>query len=630
MSLNNEQQLAVTHTSSPLLVLAGAGSGKTRVITYKIAHLIENCNIKANKIIAVTFTNKAAREMAERVSKKLGDKPKGLIVSTFHTLGLKFIQQEAKSLGIKANFSIYDNEDSIKLLKEILCQEHDVDKEEIAGFQQRISWCKGENITPENIMTEAKTDGDVIFARLFEAYERQLRSYNAVDFDDLILLPLKTLQENHAIREKWQNKISYLLVDEYQDTNNIQYDLIKLLVGPKASFTVVGDDHQSVYSWRGARPENLKQLGIDFPTLKVIKLEQNYRSMGNILAAANAVISNNSNLFDKNLWSAMGPGEQIRIIATKDDEDEARQLGAEMLHHQFKNNRQFRDYAILYRGNHQSRLIEKSLRENKIPYIISGGPSFFTRTEVKDILAYLKLLVNQDDDGAFLRIVNTPRREIGTKTLEKLSNYAKSRDISLFAASFEIGLEQTLEGKGLEKLRYFTNWINLIADNISRNNDIVLNLTDFFAKLKYEDWLLETSNNPRIAEKKMENVTELLSWVYKLIKNEDEGVELTLDKALHKILLSDILARQAEDAQPNCVHLLTLHAAKGLEYPYVYIMGVEEELLPHRTSIEDDNIDDERRLCYVGITRAMRELTMTYAKERKRFGDKIANFGLIL
>lgn len=616
-TLNPEQLAAVKHLSTPLLVLAGAGSGKTRVITYKIAYLIEQCDIKPNKIFAVTFTNKAAREMAERINKKMGSKSRGLSVSTFHTLGLKFIRQEHKLLGFKSNISIYDSEDVLNILRDISGRDDAAVSEQLQAQQNQISRWKSSCIMPEQALNIAKDETEFAVARLYAIYQQTLKSYNAVDFDDLILLPLQLLKADPAIKEKWQNKIQYLLVDEYQDTNDTQYELIRHLVGVKGCLTVVGDDHQAIYAWRGANHENLQRLQVDYPNLKVITLEQNYRSTSTILQAANFLISHNQNTFSKNLWSTLGHGEQIKVILTPNEQEEANRIAAEIHQHKFLNQTKFSDYAVMYRSNHQSRVLEKALREYQIPYQLSGGVSFFARSEVKDILAYLKLLVNPDDDVAFLRIANVPRREIGSSTLEKLTAYAQQRETSLFDASFELGLEQTLNGKPLHKLQDFCNWLRATAECIHTENPVAI-IKGLIEKIDYETWLLDTCSNPTMASKRMENVNDLVDWLERMLKED-----LTLPEALNKMLLIDMLSRKEEENNTDRVHLLTLHAAKGLEFPNVFILGLEEELLPHKNSIDSDTIEEERRLAYVGVTRAQRTLTLTLTKQRRRYKELI-------
>ncbi|MDB6095992.1 MAG: ATP-dependent helicase Rep [Francisellaceae bacterium] len=618
--LNEMQLKAVHHLGSPLLVLAGAGSGKTRVITQKIEYLIKKCELAPHSILALTFTNKAAREMKERVNSSLAiKKPRGLKISTFHHFGLKFLRQEYKHLYLKANFSILDNEDQLKILKELSYKEFNADaKEQLNQILSIINRWKSFLIKPPQALVIAKDALEKEAALLYELYQKQLKIYNAVDFEDLIILPLSLLDSNPLVLEKWQNRIRYLLVDEYQDTNLAQYQLIKILCSPRGALTVVGDDHQSIYAWRGAHADNLLKIRDDFPNLTVIILEQNYRSTGTILKTANHLISHNPHHFKKNLWSNLGMGELIRVIACKDDEDETNRVCGLLLSLKFQKSLQFQDFAILYRSNHQARILEKALREHHIPYSLSGGTSFFSKTEVKDILCYLKILVNPCDDSAFLRVVNTPKREIGNQTLEKLREYATNRGLSLFEASFELGLEQSLSGKSLERLRYFVNQISLVADNTARGETFSV-IQDFIKSIQYEVWLQETSSSPAIAEKRTKNMHELLSMVKRLL--EDPNKPRDLQEVVNTLMLIDLLDRNEEEKPQDNVKLMTIHAAKGLEFSHVFIIGLEEELLPHKTSIEAEEIEEERRLCYVGLTRAKETLTLTYAKTRKRFNE---------
>jgi len=622
MNKLNSAQLAAIHCiDSPLLVIAGAGSGKTRVITHKIAYLINDCGIKASHIYAVTFTNKAAREMAERAKKLLKNQTTRFHISTFHTFGLKFIRQEHHYLGLNPNFSIFDTEDSLNLIRELLLQKSEDNKEKLNFYLQQISKLKNSLISPEVALNQAKDDLEFSLAKLYGEYQKQLHLYNSVDFDDLIFLPVKTLTTQPDSLEKWQQKIHYLLVDEYQDTNKSQYALVQLLSGVQGRLTVVGDDHQSIYAWRGAAAENLLQLQQDYPNLKVIKLEQNYRSSSTILKASNHLISHNPSLFKKNLWSHLGIGDPITILVAQHEEHEANRVVVHLLSHQFQHRIEHRDYAILYRGNHQARIFEKVLREHRIPCQVSGGISFFSRTEIKDILSYLKLLVNPDDDCAFLRIVNTPKREIGPATLEKLGAYAKLRNLSLFSASFELGLEQTLDGKPLERLRNFTNWINLIADNAKRGDTFGV-LKDMMKNLNYESWLLDTCSNPKTVERKMKNVEELMDWLKRLLDPSSDDKK-SLTEVVHSFMLMDLLDRNQEQKTSNAVQLMTLHAAKGLEFPHVFMVGMEEGLLPHQTCIDENNIEEERRLAYVGMTRAKKTLTLSFAKQRRKYNEMV-------
>jgi ATP-dependent DNA helicase Rep len=621
MKLNPGQNEAVKYISGPCLVLAGAGSGKTRVITNKIAYLVQECQIPARQIAAVTFTNKAAREMKERVAQTLGKKEaRGLKVSTFHTLGLNIIKSEVKNLGLKPGFSLFDDKDTMSLLKDLTIDELDGDKEQLSLLQSCISNWKNDLLLPDQLQKVALAPGEVEFAKFYQRYQNHLRAYNALDFDDLILMPTLVLKNNEVSRQKWQNKIRYLLVDEYQDTNTSQYELVRMLVGERARFTVVGDDDQSIYSWRGARPQNLVLLKEDFPRLKLIKLEQNYRSSGRILHCANILIQNNPHVFEKRLFSELGYGEPLRVIFAKNEEHEAERVVAELLAHKFMQNTQYKNYAILYRGNHQARLFEKVLTTNRIPYKLSGGMSFFGRTEIKDIMAYLRLLVNQDDDNALLRVINTPTRGIGRVSLEKLGNFANQLKTSIFEAACQPNLHDVLSGKALVSVKQFSRWIVELSDRAVRG-DGVATIREMIKTIGYEEWLYESSTSPKAAEMAMANISTLFGWVSDMLEGNDLDPPMTLQEVVNRLILRDMMERSEDDDDSDQVQLMTLHASKGLEFPYVFMVGMEEGLLPHQSSIDEDNVDEERRLGYVGITRAQRELIFTVCKERRQFGE---------
>ena len=623
MKLNPQQQQAVEYVSGPCLVLAGAGSGKTRVIINKIAHLIGKCGYLPKQIAAVTFTNKAAREMKERVAQSIGkESSKGLMVSTFHTLGFDIIKREYKHLGFKANMTLFDEHDQMALLKELTADLLQEDKELLRTLINRISNWKNDLCSPQQAMTLARDKQEQTFAHCYDRYNKQLRAYNALDFDDLIMLPTLLFKQNEEVRSKWQEKIRYLLVDEYQDTNTSQYELIKLLVGDRARFTVVGDDDQSIYSWRGARPQNMVRLRDDFPALRVIKLEQNYRSSQRILHCANILIDNNDHVFDKKLFSNLGEGEKLQIIEAKNEEHEAERVVGELIAHRFIAKTHYRDYAILYRGNHQSRLLEKILMQNRIPYKISGGTSFFSRAEIKDMMAYLRLVVNQDDDAAFLRIVNTPKREIGTATLEKLGSLAQEKHVSLFEAIFDFELIQRVTPKAYDALQKFARWIVELNDEIQRSEPERA-VRAMLASLHYEEYLYEYATSPKAAEMQSKNVATLFDWVADMLKGDEFNEPMNLNQIVTRLTLRDMLERGEEEDDSDQVQLMTLHASKGLEFPYVFLIGMEEGILPHQTSIDEDNVEEERRLAYVGITRAQRNLWFSLCKERRQFGELI-------
>ncbi|MGR4070447.1 DNA helicase Rep [Billgrantia sp. C5P2] len=630
--LNPRQQEAVRYIDGPCLVLAGAGSGKTSVITTKIAYLVQVCGMSARRIAAVTFTNKAAREMKERVGQMLkGKEGHGLTVSTFHTLGLNIIRGELKALGYKPGFSLFDPEDAKALLRDLMNKDAQVDAEQINAVQHQISEWKNDLVLPGQALSHAVDEDEQYAARVYEAYVRHLKAYNAVDFDDLILLPVVLLKDNPEVLARWRRKIHYMLVDEYQDTNVSQYLLVKLLMEERKTFTVVGDDDQSIYAWRGARPENLVTLGEDFPRLNVIKLEQNYRSTGTILRAANTLIANNPHVYEKTLWSEMGRGAPIRVVVNRHEEAEAERVASEILTRRIKERAEWRDFAVLYRGNFQARLLELKLQHYQIPYKLSGGTSFFSRNEIKDAMAYLRLLINPADDNAFLRIVNVPRREIGPGTLEKLANYATERGASLFDACHELGLEQQLPARAVERLGRFTHFIDGVRRRMDEGNSLAA-IRGMLHEMDYEAWLYQNASAPTIAERRMANVWTLIDQLEKSMRHdpEERAAEIEaedaaetgdVEAAISRLVLRDILEQQAEEDDTDKVQLLTMHASKGLEFPHVYLMGLEEELLPHRNAIEAGTVEEERRLAYVGITRARQTLTLTLARQRKAFGE---------
>ncbi|MBU2738339.1 UvrD-helicase domain-containing protein [Acidithiobacillus concretivorus] len=613
-ALNAPQLEAVHHVHGPLLVLAGAGSGKTRVITRKIVHLIRDQQVAPKHICAVTFTNKAAREMKSRVSQSLqGHNSRGLMVSTFHRLGLDILRKDIERLGYRNNFSVIDPGDSLSMVRNLL-RDANGPSDLAEAIQARISRFKNDGFLPQEAQGEDRLGEEA--AAIYKPYQRALSACNAVDLDDLILLPTRLLQENEEARLAWQDRIRYLLVDEYQDSNGAQYRLIRNLLGVRHNLTAVGDDDQSIYSWRGAAADNLHRLAQDYPALKVIKLEQNYRSTGRILQSANAVIAQNPHLFEKRLWSNLGDGHPIRVLNCADENDEAEQVVNAILRDRFQRQGEYRDYAILYRSNHQSRPFEAALRNAHMPYQISGGLSFFERSEIKDFLAYLRLLSNPDDDPAFLRAVNTPRRGIGSSTLEKLGEFAKAQNLSLFAAVWEDGLE--LPEKGRNALRSFAGWVNLKADEIQKAElmPALQSLPDDIGYLPY----LHNEGDEKDAARRWENIQELLAWMQRLQEHED-GPQ-TLVEILNRLMLFNLLERE-EDDDRDVLRLSTLHAAKGLEFPQVFLVGAEEELLPHRNSETSEQIAEERRLFYVGMTRARFRLTLSRCRKRRRYGQDV-------
>ena len=649
--LNAAQSEGVHYLDGPCLVLAGAGSGKTRVITQKIAHLILDKGFEPKHIAAVTFTNKAAKEMQERVAKLMDGKTredgkripiKQLTVCTFHSLGVQILRAEAEHVGLKPRFSIMDSDDCFGMIQEQLAT---TDKQLIRRVQSTISLWKNGLVDPETAIAEALANNNVDdhqAALVYRNYVATLHAYQAVDFDDLIRIPAELFARNEEVRLKWQNRLRYFLVDEYQDTNACQYQLLKLLAGGShlraPAFTAVGDDDQAIYGWRGATLDNLKLLQTDFPNLKVIKLEQNYRSTVRILNAANAVIAQNPKLFEKTLWSEHGMGDSINVTGANDEEHEAESVVFKLSAHKFERRAQFRDYAILYRGNFQARLFEQILRRERIPYVLSGGQSFFDKAEIKDLCAYLRLIANADDDPAFIRAITTPKRGVGNATLEVLGAFAGQAKVSLFEAAMMGGIEAQLGSRQLEPLRVFCEFIVRLSDRAAREAASTL-LDEMMEGIHYEAYLYDTYDE-RQAQNKWTNVLEFLDWLKrkgtKPEKENDEeatgfdNADGLMDTGKNLLELTQTIALismlEGKEEDPDAVRLSTLHASKGLEYPHVFLVGVEEGILPHcreDDDLTDEKIEEERRLMYVGITRAQRSLHISWCKKRKRARETV-------
>ena len=648
--LNPAQRKAVLYLDGPCLVLAGAGSGKTRVITQKVAYLLRECGYAARNVVAMTFTNKAAREMSERIRSLVDPRlTKGLVVSTFHSLGLRFLREEAPHAGLKKQFSILDSTDALSIIQELLAT---TDKARLKSVQQSISLWKNGLLGPDEAAASATGPSDAEAARVYRDYCATLAAYQAVDFDDLIRLPATLLETNEEVRTRWQSRVHYLLVDEYQDTNVCQYRMVQALVGSRAMFTAVGDDDQAIYAWRGATVENLQRLTRDFSSIELIKLEQNYRSVQRILTAANKVISHNPNVFGKKLWSSLGEGEPIQVTAMDDEESEAENVAMRISAARFERRAKWSDFAILYRSNQQARVLEQALRTLRIPYILSGGQSFFEKAEIRDILAYLRLIANDDDDPAFIRSVTTPRRGVGNTTLQILGQFAQERGMSMFAAVFEIGTTELLAARQLQPLQTFVRQIQEFQHRAGRPNaqkSVSLTgdlfghgggqpdtyesaahhstsqlLDDLLAAIHYERHLYDLYDE-KPAQTRWQNVLELMGW----LKRKAEEDDLDLMELVQHVSLVTMLER-SDDEEPDAVKLSTLHAAKGLEYPHVYLVGVEEGLLPHLGREDEElpqgdaqemlvqRVQEERRLMYVGITRAQRSLHLSWCKRRRR------------
>jgi ATP-dependent DNA helicase Rep len=654
--LNLAQQEAVNYLHGPCLVLAGAGSGKTRVITHKIARLIQT-GMAPKRIAAITFTNNAAAEMRERAKSLIGRAAGEVVVCTFHALGVRMMRQDGAVLGLKPQFSILDTDDVTGILKD--CGSS-TDAATARQWQWTISRWKNMGLNAAQAEAQAADDNERITARIMARYEERLTAYQSVDFDDLISLPLKLLQEHEAVRSKWQDALGHILVDEYQDTNATQYTLLKLLVGgagsDQARFTAVGDDDQSIYGWRGATLDNLRQLPVDFPTLKVVKLEQNYRSTSAILRAANNVIGPNPKLFPKNLWSDLGEGEPVRIVDADHEEHEAERAVARIQSLRAGSavtaagtqSLELRDFAVLYRANYQARVFEQALRKAQIPYKVSGGQSFFDRAEIRDLCAWLRLWVNNDDDPAFLRAVTTPKRGIGHQTLGQLGAFASQYKLSLFEALFRSSLPSVLPARAVGSLHEFGRYVNDLEYRARQTQgaDAARSfLTDWLTEIGYEKHLYDGEDSEKLAAARWTNVLEFCDWMAARCGGQiDDTAGVTTSAEVKNLLevaqtislLSTISERESDQ---NVVTLSTLHAAKGLEWPHVMLVGVTEGLLPFKLG-DDDNptgkadgpmsegilqrLQEERRLMYVGITRAQRSLAVSWTRKRKKGREMVA------
>ncbi|RZU01211.1 ATP-dependent helicase [Rivibacter subsaxonicus] len=654
-SLNPAQMQAVHHLSGPCLVLAGAGSGKTRVITHKIARLLQDdpqAGLSPKQIAAITFTNKAAAEMRERAKALVGGRAaKDLVICTFHALGVRLLREDGAALGLKPQFSILDADDVLGILRDA---GGTTDAKIARGWQWNISLWKNQGLTPAQAEAAAKSDDERIAARVMLKYQERLDAYQAVDFDDLISLPVVLLERHPEVREKWQQKLRHVLVDEYQDTNAQQYELLKLLVGDgsqrPAMFTAVGDDDQSIYGWRGATIDNLKRLPQEYPQLKVIPLEQNYRSTGNILKAANHVIAANPKIFEKKLWSEYGDGEPVRVVECDGEDHEAERAVARIQSLRAQGGAgagavggqgvEWKDFAILYRANHQARVFEQALRKAQIPYKVSGGQSFFDRAEIRDLCAWLRLLVNQDDDPAFLRAVTTPKRGIGHQTLGALGEFAGKWKVSLFEALFSESLGSALSKKAIDSLHEFGRYVNDLehrARATAGAEDAKPLLMGWLKDIGYEQHLFDSEDSEKLAASRWSNVLDFIDWIAKRCGGEitNEGGSFESEKksvleVAQSISVIISLAERGDDQ--NVLTLSTLHAAKGLEWPHVVLASINEGLLPFRSDATDEapaaaiaqRIEEERRLMYVGITRARSTLAVSWLKRRKRGRETIA------
>ena len=632
-SLNPAQTQAVHHLQGPCLVLAGAGSGKTRVIVHKIAKLLQS-GLAPQQIAAITFTNKAAAEMRERAKALVGARAaRDLVVSTFHSLGVRMLRADGTRLGLKENFSILDSDDVLGVLRDA---GGTTDAKTARGWQWAISLWKNQGLNAAQAAAVAKDDLALTAAKVMLRYEERLNAYQAVDFDDLIGLPLKLLTTNAEARQKWQGMFAHLLVDEYQDTNAVQYELLKALVGEDTAFTAVGDDDQSIYGWRGATIDNLKRLPQDYPRLKVIALEQNYRSTGAILRAANQVIAKNPKIFEKKLWSEFGEGEPVQVVECDSEEHEAERAVARITALRARGGTvKFSDFAILYRANHQARVFEQKLRAAQMPYKVSGGQSYFDRAEIKDLCAWLRLLVNQDDDPAFLRAVTTPKRGVGHTTLASLGEFAGKWKTSLFEALFSPSLSTMLKGKAVEALQDFGREVNDLehrARQTTGAEDAKALLLGWLKAIGYEQHLYDGEDSEKLAAARWSNVLDFVDWIARRCGGELTQEGGTFETEKQSVLqvaqtISVIISLAERGDEQDVVTLSTLHAAKGLEWPHVVLAGVNEGLLPFRSGDEDmtpERLEEERRLMYVGITRARTTLAVSTLRRRKRGRETVA------
>jgi ATP-dependent DNA helicase Rep len=629
-TLNPRQLEAVHHLATPCLVLAGAGSGKTRVIVHKIARLLQS-GLAPAQIAAITFTNKAAAEMRERAKALVGPRAaKALVVCTFHALGVRLLRADGERVGLKPNFSILDSDDVLGVLRDA---GGTTDAALARRWQWAISLWKNQGLDAAAAQRAAASDDDHVAARVMQRYEERLAAYQAVDFDDLIGLPLKLLLTHDETRAKWRAAFEHVLIDEVQDTNAVQYELLKALVGERGLFTAVGDDDQSIYGWRGATIDNLKRLPHDYPKLKVIALEQNYRSTGAILAAANCVIAANPKVFEKKLWSEYGEGEPVRAIESDGEEHEAervvawiqtrRSAGGECKHS---------DFAVLYRANHQAKAFEQKLRAAQIPYKVSGGQSFFDRAEIKDLCAWLRLVVNNDDDPAFLRAVTTPKRGIGHTTLASLGEFASKWKTSLFEALFAETLGAAVSAKARAGLHEFGRFVNAFEHSARKavgGEAARALLMQWLKDIGYEQHLYDGEDSEKLAAARWANVLDFVDWIVLRCGGAVEDGIADEAKSLFDVAQTiSIIASLAERGdEADVVTLSTLHAAKGLEWPHVFLAGINEGLLPFKSDGDDTTgarIEEERRLMYVGITRARTTLTVSTLRRRKKGRETVA------
>lgn len=622
--LNPQQKEAVCTTEGPLLVLAGAGSGKTRVITYRILNLIKNKKISPQNILGVTFTNKAANEMKERINKLAGKRIKGLTLSTFHSFGVRILKENIHHLGYKNNFNIYDENDKKNLINSIL-NEMNLDSMEfnLNIILRQISLAKNNHLYSKYFDHIENQEYRIIAKDIYNRYEELLKNYNAVDFDDLIVLPIRILKKFNDIKKRYHQQYQYILVDEYQDTNNIQYQFLKILINQNNNICVVGDDDQAIYGFRGSKVEHILRFEKDFPNTKVIKLTKNYRSSPIILQAANEVIKNNKTRHNKIIESTQENGPKIIIQETANEQAEADFIASRILYYKQEFNIPWEDMAILYRTNFQSRSFEEALRFRNIPYTIIGGMQFYDRKEIKDILAYLKVIANEKDELSLLRIINYPRRGIGDKSIYHVNQYSIKNKITLYEAIKNALDIDELKSDAKSKMIGFHELLEKYKKQFFHSQKPMYKIAyDMVKEIQYEEQLKQEINEPRLIKRKMFNISELISSI-KIFEEESKEIEekANLYNYLNKISLLTKDEDKDEEEEAGTISLMTFHLSKGLEYNVIFLVGIENDYLPHLKSIEDGgSIEEERRLFYVGITRAKQHLLITHAQQRKKFG----------
>jgi DNA helicase-2/ATP-dependent DNA helicase PcrA len=615
--LNPRQKEAVEHTEGPLLILAGAGSGKTRAITMRAAYLIYT-GVRAGSVLAVTFTNKAAKEMKERVKSMVKGKNGTPVVSTFHSLCLKILRREIEHLGYRKDFTIYDTSEQVSLLRNILSDIKFYDRSfKAESILERISRTKNDFAPPDTVSSDDPVEE--VSAMLYPRYRDALKSLNALDFDDLLLLTLKLFRERPVVLEKYRERFRYIMVDEYQDTNRVQYDFIKLLAGERKNLCVVGDDDQSIYGWRGADLGNILDFEKDFPGTVTVRLEQNYRSFGHILKAANGVIINNRRRMEKSLWTERGDGPKVNILKAVDTEGEAEWVADRISMIKFERNIPYEDFAVIYRANIFSKPFEEAMRRQRIPYSVVGGTSYFEHKEIKDLAAYLKIIANPSDDLSLLRAASAPKRGLGPSALSALSDFGRSNSLSLLDVFGKASGVPSLSQKAAASAKALSELIGCYRDMFKNGTKMGKTLKALIEEINYRVYISGLYKTPEAAFRRIENIDGFVESITHYESGEESP---SLHGFLETMALTDLMEEKEEKSSYG-ITLISFHSSKGLEFPVVFIAGVEEDILPHKKSADrDEDIEEERRLFYVGITRAMNELYITYTDRRSKYGKE--------